>query len=1016
MNLKQKLRKGWSLLETVIVLGVVAILGGTSVGLYFGLNQQDPETQSVTVQQQAVDLWESLLNNGTEYSAHVEDKAHEFCTGYLEKMGVNIKANYRLLEFDTYVSAIPNESEINRAYDPSGNSKEAVIIKLETTYPSYFISTASSVIKLSAPYETDKIFNQALLDDNYVSYSGVLNNYNIDDAEDDFSPFFELSDINYNGNVVRGVKYVRYNVLNGDGDVYATVFGRANRSLDEECEGEYLPKSFALNGTGGSIFHTSTFKLIEKRGEENYNYDPDHIYDHSDTYLENKETYTSIDKDGKEVTETAPISTSNNQYITGETTITFYPIIDTGADKDSTGGGDNGGNGGNNPDIDIFTPIPDEDLPGNNGDNGGNGGNGGATFEEDIQVDYYPITLAFAQEITPSTLGEKIKAWFKSWFGRYDFTFKYLFFSNLYALNEFINIPTYGDLLNGIDDLENRISYLHFANGFEIDSVITIPEDFVVFADYGVENTNAERKTNIDNFIQRYKANTDFYKLSKKTLDETSKSSLISHWAPSANRTVYITETGGLRFANNSLLIVESRSSGSAFKKGVSYGWEVFEYAEIVNEGIIELLGNSKAKITGLLSGSAGRLVAGSNASVAEPFKIVDYVGRQFSAIAYTERDIFPSDFYYLDSIRCNLELYYGAKYIGLLALSEKATNDDGVSGSWSSFVGDIGLVGPELGQYIFSMRADSKFIKSCTADGKSSFVVARGEVVYGFDTSIDTTYGTIGNTGNVQSAFDTFSTQMTGFKLSNIDLIINSNSKLIICGQEYRNNEKGYCELEVLPTSSIQVKKGGTLEMGRHSYIFLHDYFENKDVYGTSNGQSVVNGKSGQMLYEILNSTDNLSNIRYFLFNKTEILRLFYEQNIQFGKLLDVQGTLTMDTRETVVPDDNLELRDCDHGTCWRAKDEHMIITRAEIIEKHVQSTIFSWSLKSLPTGASYRINKRESFNRAVTKEHKCAGICYCKYDFTYNEYLVYYNWIAFGYAGKASTCWNYPTYEFHF
>ena len=124
MKFNQKLKKGWSILETVLVLAVTAILSGVSVGIYFGVTTQDPETAAVTVQQQVVDLWESHINNGTEFSSDIEAKAREFCTGYIEERGTNVPLNYRVLEFDTYVSAIPKEIVTSRAYDPSGNAKE----------------------------------------------------------------------------------------------------------------------------------------------------------------------------------------------------------------------------------------------------------------------------------------------------------------------------------------------------------------------------------------------------------------------------------------------------------------------------------------------------------------------------------------------------------------------------------------------------------------------------------------------------------------------------------------------------------------------------------------------------------------------------------------------------------------------------------------------------------------------------------------------------------------------------
>ena len=1004
MKFKQKLKKGWSILETVIVLAVTAILAGVSVGIYFGVTTQDPETAAVTVQQQVVDLWESHINNGTEFSSDIEAKAREFCTGYIEERGTNVPLNYRVLEFDTYVSAIPNESETSRAYDPSGNAKEAVIIKIDTLYPSYFISTASSVLKLSPIFETERLLNEAVINDNYVSYSGVLDDYGITSADDDFTLFYELTDVNYNGKVVRGIKYVRYNVLNANNEVYATVFGRANRSLDGDCEGEYLPKSFAIT-MGNSIFHTSTFRLIETRGEEKYNYDPDHIYEYGDDYLEGKETYQVFegkDANGNDIVtnKVAPISVVNDEYITGEKTINFYPTLTTGnGDKDQNGGTGNGDK--EEPDIDIYNPLDPDDDP----SKPGNGtGNGSATVDPEANIGVYPITLAFAEPITPSGLGETIIAWFKSWFGIYDFTFKYLYFSNLGALNEFINTPTYGDLLDSISE-DNRISYLHFAHGFEIDTFVSIPEDFVVFVDDAVDNTSSDRTAHIDDFIEEYKDNDGAIDMMEdREWGREACDPYKVHWPATPNKLVHITESGILRFNNNAKLYVESDAGVTSWDyKGTPYGWKVKSYGEINNDGLIQLLGNSSARITGIVSGS-GRIVASSTSTISEPLKITDFFGKSNTQNAYIGRNIFPSDFYYLDSIRCNLVLSYGARYVGLVAIQETWSGMD------HTFFGKINLISSKMDDSLFVMKSESQVVKSCDNNGKTTIDVVQGELVYSHDL-LNTQISSGVNDGASQVGYKEFDTKDTGFKLSNINLLVRRGAKFTMPGMEYNGGNTGYPRLEVLPSSRIHIYAGGTLNMGKNSYIYITNYFDNDAVHYDSNGNTPTNGAFADVAIN-----KNGSNSKYAATCLAKMWQLATYYNATDYMFVN-EGVINQDLTRTVIDSSTKTYKkDCEHTHyVWPIDYPCVgeIIYQGIETVKYIQSSIYSWSynkitnvkgsIKSFTISGS-AVRYGSEWHNHTTADDKN------NYDNVYPIYEKGFNDVAYGYGGDASTCWCYP------
>ena len=157
MKIKQLFKKAFTMVELVIVIAAVAVLAATSVGIYFGVMNSKPDEQSLSVQEQVITLWEGYISDSTKYYDDIENKAFEFCTEYASKKGINVELNYRVLEFDDFVSSIVEANDIKRAYDPSGNAKEAVIIKIDTTYPSFFVSTAYSVLKVNLPQPTEEM-------------------------------------------------------------------------------------------------------------------------------------------------------------------------------------------------------------------------------------------------------------------------------------------------------------------------------------------------------------------------------------------------------------------------------------------------------------------------------------------------------------------------------------------------------------------------------------------------------------------------------------------------------------------------------------------------------------------------------------------------------------------------------------------------------------------------------------------------------------------------------------------
>ena len=1022
MKLKEKLKKGFSILEISIVMGAVAILTGASIGIYFGVTNTDPEVAAVSVQSQVVDLWKAHINNGTEYSSNLEAKAREFCTGYVEEQGVNVQLNYRVLEFDTFISAIPNESGIFRAYDPSSNAKEAVFIKIESQYPSYFISTATSVLEVSAPYETDELFNQAVIDNMYVDYSEVLDSYNISSATDDFTSFYELTEINYNGKTVRGIKYIRYNVLNSDNEVYATVFGRANRSLDDDCEGTYLPKSFGFNGSSGTIIHTSVFRLIETREDgQHYNYDPDHIYEYeSNVHNDSLRTYEYLDANGNLKTKEAAISPSNSEYLIDSRHINFYPVI-----------GNNGTNGGqienpsepgngdpDQPSIDINRPIPDEEMPDIDLDND-------ATFDDNVAIEEYPITLAFAEEIKHTSLGDKIIAWFQSWFGIKEFTFKYLYFSTIPALNEFINNLNYGDLLANSN---NEVSYIHFAHGLEISTTLNVPKKFVCFIDENIDTNPEVRKDNIDEFISNHKNSfTTIEKMDQIKYQRVASDPYKVHYPEAPSKLIHITNTGILNFTNNAEFYIESTASVTSYNKdnNTPYGWTVMQYAEVENDGAIYINGTSKARITGILSGK-GIVYASDAATIAEPFKITDYFGESPTANLYLNRGIFPSDFYYLDSIRCELKLVYGSKYVGLIALNTYYEYDwkdfvegQALSNGWYTFGGNVNIISEHFDNSIFAMSPNSTLIKSCDDNGHSTFELVKGNLTYS-KTEISTIYHRTFLSNDIYDGYNTFNTETTGFKLSNISLIINNGTKLSFPGVDYSGELSKLAKVnnlpkfEILPSSSVQIKNSGLMEVGKNVSIFVDNY------YDTGSNVMHLNGRSNVHAYTDIRNSILSSNNSDVLLSKFNYLKTIFDNTINLRPMLSIKGNLIINLAK--INNQTLSETESDWKSCefditslisgikqtvtrnigYMVSGIHMWNNnRVNGISNIILESNY-WFPERTETGKVHHCDDIKVFGYVVTKGH------------TYKQYYndVVYNVLKYKYGGSSS-CEAVPQYS---
>lgn len=1001
MKIKQLFKKAFTMVELVIVIAVVAVLAATSVGIYFGVMNSKPDEQSISIQEQVITLWEGYISDSTKYYDDIENKAFEFCTEYASKKGINVELNYRVLEFDDFVSSIVEANGIQRAYDPSGNAKEAVIIKIDTTYPSFFISTAYSVLKVNLPQPTEELLIKEIVKDPFVIESGLLSRYRIDENSkpESFNSFYELSDINVNGEIKRGIRYVRYLVNHADNnteEVYKPeyiVYGRANRTLNEECEGRYLPDYFQET-IGDMTINTTTYDLIEKRNDVSFLYDPDHYY----TYFENSFTYddslTNVevyDKENEEfVTKECPLSKFDAQYVVGEQKISYDPYIDLG-------GTGNGGAAGNpDQEIDINTPL--EDLPERPDED---------DFTPEDLIKVYPIILYFTEEIDINIKDMPNITKILNWLNIKQTSFQFLYFESFQTLNILITNDYFYELLRGITD---KNVYIYVCDGAVLDTYLELGEtddgcgfQFIVYHRPEIENGVDIRLDNLYDITGKkelFNSKDPQITLDVNYMNEKNYSSKKSDaykvtWPKEPTKTVRIAQNGTLKVGTFSKVFIESNcfpTSNNGWtlagntKDAKPWGYTISEYAEVINDGKIILASNAQARITGIIRSEepkrdnkgniipgefAGEIIAEDNSIISEPFRITDYIGHKNTLNAFIDRNIFPTEFYYLDSIRCNLKISESARYVGLITIRDYR-NDTSTS---ITYLGYINLLSSEkydddsskkLYGTIFKLTGSNcEFKKSYDFNtNRSNFEIISGNLSYSyawvdclqwFTTGDGLIYEYYSGYGSeISPAFKLFSTKNTGFKLSNINLIINEGATFTMPSTPFNGGNTGYAELEVLPSASIQVKAGGTLSLGQNSYIYINNYFSNSSILNT------FKENIDRSDYYVLSTRNEI--FETVLKERQDALEKVYSSSnvpmfttIEEINGIEQYGNVYIDeTQSTYAEEETIPLET--KGSCpYTSEHKHVfgikigcerdVVTSRKEIVKTIQSSIYSWN-----------------------------------------------------------------------
>ena len=224
----KKLRKGFTLVELVVVIAVIAILAGVSVGAYFGITDSANSSNASVAQKQVKDYW-------TMYSIEEYNPNHS-----LGETGDDFAIRY-LTEYQGYTSTYVNYAKVTYKTPGSGlandDTKDALLLKIESNYPSYLLVKGDRIIESSAAAKSEEEFLNLITSSELIVESGS-------EVE------FELSTIQYNDGTetkeVRGHRYIKFDVeiKKGSKTTGTDVVFVKNGSSISSTDGSYTPSYF----------------------------------------------------------------------------------------------------------------------------------------------------------------------------------------------------------------------------------------------------------------------------------------------------------------------------------------------------------------------------------------------------------------------------------------------------------------------------------------------------------------------------------------------------------------------------------------------------------------------------------------------------------------------------------------------------------------------------------------------------------------------------------------------------
>ena len=768
MNLKRKMRKGFTLVELVVVIAVIAVLAAVSVGAYFGVTDSANSSNATAAYKQIKDLW--VMYSVDEYNSNwsAERNAKEFCLKYVEDYGPDYYVNY------TKVSIDATETEASNAHGRNDANSEAILFKIETNYPTWFIVSDELIVEEGTPSKTEEDFKTSLTNSIRLSDDSISKV-----TSEDFA--FDIETIKIDpvtGRKVRGFRF--YNItLNYENGTEKDNFSiKPGESIYSEKRGYAIGEVNTSTDGNGSTFIGYSFGIFDGN-REIYSTDPI-------TLEEDLENATKIQSYEEELAYGYHVANKTyiyKDYQNGTSQIEYPFILAKASNYSST------------PSETIVT---------------------GVLSNKKNEI-YYASSI----ELTYISNDNYLSTDAFNELSKNDSNYTYFVFINTNNAIISRNITIGKNIvlvvghydLNGMKDLVGKSSTknVYSEKSWGIWSVKET--NYTVFSDNfydlkpNISNTsnNSQITEGVPNpnYRDKFLAG-DTYIKNKLTITETGVLNIMP---------------GGYLLADG---IIHLPTAGTVF--------QISDRGEIENNGVINLgLGEagdvakmrSFSKITG-----NGSINARCDSEIFDIIKFDDFFGGTHATNSLVNLKIFPYNDYVFDNIQCDVILETGAKYVVKTGM---------FMSNYNFITDEINLFSSGNDKAFFILGENSKIMKSFKGDNRSVFTILKGQLDDAYFSSklnIDNEDssgigsiigGLVGALNNI-----TIDNTSSNFPLSNIDFIINDGCELLL------NSDRSKGAYELLPSYSIEIKEGGKLRIENKATLAIFSSSDFKNIMDT--------------------------------------------------------------------------------------------------------------------------------------------------------------------------------------
>lgn len=858
MKMRKKFRRGFTLVELVVVIAVIAILSAVSVGAYFGITDSANSSNATQGIKQIQKLWTMYSVSDYDSNLSAEERAVDFCLRYAVINGPDYEVNYAKVAVEKSNPGNGLAKNISRAYGDEA-SNDAILFKVETTYPTWFIVSGQHIIEESSTMiKNNKDFKVSLFESERLSDSTITQEQ-VDNDSYEFPFAISTLGKDSEGKNVRGFGFYKIDASFVDAKENALKPGSETFIVEKGTILADLDARFNVAQsvhTGSNNSFTGNLLKVYKTGDK----------------TDEVDTASPLELDSKVIDRETDRISNLSDYTDKSNKVKFpkYSYVI-------------------NEDFEITSQL---------------------LTASDLNLENYPVALVkfkyggYTKTNSDTTYGyeiinEKSRDIVIAIQRQYEYIgYKYeneYFTANSFEINYYL-FTNLGDAKAKIAE-DPDFTYFLFLNNYTIKEDVSIPSNVLVVIDYNTEindlllyikgsfpdsyvnskiytSTNSDwtdwsaglltdntpkekdiKKLTYDTYVEKLGLDPEnsvnftrfdtsrlfdakiFYKnasTKEKTIDNVK--------IDGCKNVLTINSDVTVTFDEDSYLFIE----GEVYAAGNGAPLGVGDHGKIVNNGEIIL---NKAKMRALAEVSGEGIITANNSEVIELFKPNDYKGGSHTANTImidsnTKRPIFPFNDYHCDSIKSELYINHGSSLSALTVLnlngfyvpepivllsdrdSSLFTTSFGshIVKSYDSAQRRINLdIYGDVTDSEFKMSMDYSFVKEIVKDKLGDSLASLGA---GFVNNL------------IRTKFPSnISSKDYNFAVSNMNVNVKPDANLIfdVPGTRY----------ELLPTSSINVE--GTVHVKNGANIIVvspDDYnlmLNGKTVYNETTQQDEV-------------------------------------------------------------------------------------------------------------------------------------------------------------------------------